>query len=214
MIIDILELRSGLRVENPAGIASRMMAEEWPYYDGVPNGDWDRIEPVDVLVTVAVNSFVSDAAKVRRIHRGMAVACDLLLGKIPRDAGLIGTESSVVEQLIAAACSVPGVLVPVATKVLHRKRPALVPMLDNVVLRYYVEHLGRPELIDRSQDKSKAASVATIALQEFKEDLRQAEPMLTELVDRLEQERMPVTTVRLLELLLWCAVEPAGYYRL
>lgn len=149
-------------------------------------------------MTVAVNSFVSDAAKVRRIHRGMAVACDLLLGKIPRDAGLIGTESSVVEQLIAAACSVPGVLVPVATKVLHRKRPALVPMLDNVVLRYYVEHLGRPELIGRSQDKSKAASVATIALQEFKEDLRQAEPMLTELVDRLEQERMPVTTVRLL----------------
>jgi hypothetical protein len=136
------------------------------------------------------------------------------LGGIRRDADLLGTEASVIERLMAAACSVPGVLVPVATKVLHRKRPALVPMLDNVVLRYYVDQLGRPELIGRSKDKSKAASVAMLAVQEFKEDFRQAQPMLTEITDRLEHEGMPVTTVRLLELLLWCGVEPAGYYRL
>jgi hypothetical protein len=129
-MLNILELRSGLRIEDPAGTASRMMAEEWAYYDGVANGDWDKIEPIDVLATVSVNSFVNDAAKVRRIHRGMAAACDLLLGGIRRDADLLGTEASVIERLMAAACSVPGVLVPVATKVLHRKRPALVPMLE------------------------------------------------------------------------------------
>jgi hypothetical protein len=69
-------------------------------------------------------------------------------------------------------------------------------------------------LIGRSKDKSKAASVAMLAVQESKEDFRQAQPMLTEITDRLEHEGMPVTTVRLLELLLWCGVEPAGYYRL
>jgi hypothetical protein len=34
-----LILRSGSRVEDPAGLAARMLGEEWPYYDGVPMGD-------------------------------------------------------------------------------------------------------------------------------------------------------------------------------
>ena len=200
-------------IEDPARIASRMMSEEWPYYDGLPRGDPDRIEPIDVLATVSVNSFVNNAAAVRRIHRGMAAACDDLIRAIPRDAALLETDPALVKHLIDAACSVQGVLVPVATKVLHRKRPGLVPMLDNVVLRYYFERLGRPELTGRSQDKNKAASVARLALDEFKSDLEKASPDLDVIAAELAGQGMPVTTVRLLELLLWCAVEPAGYYR-
>ena len=73
-----LILGSGAVIEDPVRVASRMMSEEWPYYDGLPQGDPDRIEPIDVLVTVLVNSFVNNAAAVRRIHRGMAAACDVL----------------------------------------------------------------------------------------------------------------------------------------
>jgi hypothetical protein len=116
---------------------------------------------------------------------GMALRCDPILDLIARDSSLLETDTSAVENLIGAACSVPGVLVPVATKVLHRKRLAVVPMLDNVLLRYYFGELGRPELIGRSQDKIKAAAVARIALDEFKADLRQAEPLLRQIVDRL-----------------------------
>jgi hypothetical protein len=36
---------SGAVIEDPAGIASRMMTEEWPYYGGLPQSDPDRIEP-------------------------------------------------------------------------------------------------------------------------------------------------------------------------
>lgn len=208
-----LVLRSGPCIEDPFGLAARMLGEEWPYYDGVPMGDWDRIEPMDVLATVSVNSFVTDAARARRVHRGLAVACDGLLVGIPRDAHLRDADLEALEGLLAAACEVPGVLVPVATKVLHRKRPHLIPMLDNVVLAHYFGYLNRPELVGRSQDKRRAASVAMIALDAFRADLEAATPVLVDVAGQLRAAGTPVTGVRLLELLVWCAVEPAGYYR-
>jgi len=212
--MDQLVLRSGPRVEDPARLAARMLGEEWPYYDGVVMGDWDRIEPVDVLATVSVNSFVTDAARVRRIHRGLAAACDGLLAGTPRETDLLDTDgAAAVERLLAAACAVPGVLVPVATKVLHRKRPHLIPMLDNVVLAHYFGYLGRPELVGRSQDKRQAASVARVALDAFRADLEEVAPVLMDVAGQLAVDGMPVTAVRLLELLVWCAVEPTGYYR-
>ena len=208
-----LVLRSGLRVEDPAGVAARMLGEEWHYYDGVPMGDWDRVEPMDVLATVSVNSFVTGAARVRQVHRGLAAACDDRLAGIPREAHLLDSDVAEVEGLLAAACEVPGVLVPVATKVLHRKRPHLIPMLDNVVLAHYFGYLDRPELVGRSQDKRRAASAARVALDAFRADLDQADPVLADIAGQLAVEGTRVTAVRLLELLVWCAVEPAGYYR-
>ena len=45
--------------------------EEYDYYDGLPRGHPDHIEPSDVLATVSVNSSITSAAQVRQIHRGM-----------------------------------------------------------------------------------------------------------------------------------------------
>jgi hypothetical protein len=60
-----------------------------------------------------------------------------------------------VGRLLEAAVQVPWVLVPVACKVLHCKRPRLIPMLDNVVLGHYQHALSEPWLA--------AASVRTSA---------------------------------------------------
>lgn len=66
----------------------RFFSEEWAYYDGIPDTDPDHIVPVDVLATVAVNSFVSTADKVRRVHRALAEVVDPVLVRIPADADL------------------------------------------------------------------------------------------------------------------------------
>ena len=166
-----LVLRSGCRLDEPATTAAAMLAEEWPYYDGVPSGDCNRIEPTDVLATVSVNSFITNAVQVRQVHRGLAERCDGLLSHIPRGVSLLDADLTAVEELLRSACQAPRVLVPVATKVLHRKRPGLIPMLDNVVLGYYFGALGRPELIGRSQDKARAAAAAMVALAAFRGDL-------------------------------------------
>jgi hypothetical protein len=192
----------------------RFFVEEYPYYDGIPSADPDRIDPVDVLATVSVNSFVNDAAKVRRIHRGLATTCELLLPAVPLDANLSDADPPLtdVRLLLEAAVTVPGVLIPVATKVLHRKRPALVPMLDAVVINYYAEALGQPALRNRKEDKSKAASVAMVVLDAFRQDLLARQQDLAALGNLLDGQGYPVTAVRVLEVLLWTEIEPRGYY--
>jgi hypothetical protein len=68
-----ISLPSGLSIPDPTDRMLRFCREEYPYYDGLPSGDPDRIEPLDVLATVAVNGFYNaNAATLRRVHRGLA----------------------------------------------------------------------------------------------------------------------------------------------
>ena len=88
-----------------------------------------------MTVTIAMNSFINSANKVRSVHRGMAEACDPLLPEVPVDADIrtFDLDGTISSELFDGACRVRGVLMPVATKVLHRKRPGWIPMLDNVI---------------------------------------------------------------------------------
>ena len=65
----------------------RCCREEYDYYDGLPRGNPDHIEPSDVLATVSMNSYITNATQVRKIHRGMVTNCDGLLPAIPSDSG-------------------------------------------------------------------------------------------------------------------------------
>ena len=42
----------------------------------------NRVEPIDVMVTIAMNSFVNNATIVRLVHRGLAVRCDAILYRV------------------------------------------------------------------------------------------------------------------------------------
>jgi hypothetical protein len=210
----VLALPTGCKVEVPEDRLLRFFAEEYAYYDGIPSADPDHVTPEDVLVTVAVNSFVNNAAKVRRVHRGLAAACDPLLAGIPAEASLLDSDLPLTEVggLLHAAVQVPEVLVAVATKVLHRKRPALIPMLDDVVIGYYLAALGRADLRGRTQDKRHAASVAMIVLGAFRDDLLAVSAEVEKLRLALAEVGFPVSPVRLMEVLIWSQVEPRGYY--
>jgi hypothetical protein len=96
----------------------------------------------------------------------------------------------------------------VATKVLHRKRPALIPILDNVVLAHY---LGR--LPPATQDKSRAARVAVDVLAKFRGDLVAVRSEVDLVVTSLAAAGFLLSPVRVLEILLWTEVEERGYYR-
>lgn len=211
----LVELRSGCTVERPAERLLRFCREEFDYYDAVLSGDPNRIEPVDILATVAVNSFITTAARVRQVHRGLAAACDPLLRGISPDADLLTFDPSLdqVRELLDAAVQVPWVLLPVATKVLHRKRPQLIPMLDSVLLRHYLGVPLTSELPPRSQDKQHAADVGVRVLKVFRDDLRAASPQIQHLREALATEGYALTDVRVLELLIWTELEERGYYR-
>jgi hypothetical protein len=209
---DRIELPSGCRIDDPLDRMLQFCREEFPYYDGLPQGHPDRIEPLDVLATVSVNGLYSaNAARVRAIHRGLASSCNATLADIDPNVGLLEVEDSLtsVRNLLHRAVSVPQVLIPVATKVLHRKRPKLIPMLDNVVLEHY---LGNP-LPPATQDKARATSVAIQALKVFRTDLAAVSPAIDSVIAGLVQEDCVLTRVRVLEVSLWTEAEDRGYYR-
>lgn len=210
-----MNLPSGCSVAHPAERLLAFCRAEYAYYDAIPSADPNRIEPLDVLVTVAMNSFVNSAVKVHRVHQGLAANCEPLLPMIPIDADLLDLDEweKPLRTLLHAAVQAPWVLIPVATKVLHRKRPSLIPMLDSVVIRHYLRAPEQKALLAGTENKARAANVAMEALRLFRDDLKHAENDVRALRELLAREGFPLTPVRILELLVWTQMEPGGYYR-
>lgn len=206
---------SGLRITSPIERLLRFCREEYDYYDGIADLEPNRILPQDVLVTVAVNSFVTSAAAVRAVHRGLQSTCENLLPTIPVAAhiGDYDPDCSQLHALLDAAVQSRGVLVAVATKVLHRKRPHWLPMLDSVVCKHYLDSTGRQSLLPWLQDKKRAAAAAVEVFRGFRDDIQVITPALEEIREALARDGFALSLVRIWEILLWSEVEPQGYYR-
>jgi hypothetical protein len=162
-----------------------------------------------------MNSFVNTADKVRNVHEGLRMRCESRLQAIPEDADLTSYDPDFaeVEDLLHRACQHKGVLLAVATKVLHRKRPNLIPMLDSVVINAYCDAAGRSTLKSRSQEGAHAASVGAFVLRAFRSDLLNQPRGLDEVRTAAEGVGAPMTPVRALEVAIWMANEDNGNYR-
>lgn len=90
--MDAIELPSGCTVPDPAARLTAFCTGEYIYYDAIVSTEPNRIDPIDVLATVAVNSFVNSAVKVYGVHQGMSAACEPILPSIPEDADLVGLD--------------------------------------------------------------------------------------------------------------------------
>jgi hypothetical protein len=99
------------------------------YLDWRPSTDPDRLMPEDLAVTILINSRIGPAAFKSAQDQG----AQLNLAKLP-DIPLEGTSGEMRRQvalLIASVAGWDGFAASVATKVLHKKRPRLIPILDN-----------------------------------------------------------------------------------
>lgn len=207
-----MKLASGARIPEPLTLLTAFFQEEWAYYDGIADISPRNIEPLDVVVTVSVNSFLNSATRIRSVHRGMAEACDRLLMQVPEDADLRTFPLDDVVALLHAACQVKWVLVPVAATVLHRKRSRLVPMLDTVVSDYYLEATERVDLKAAREDSRRAAQAARIPLEAFRQDLEESWDQLTAFQRLLSDQGFPVPELRILEVLIWMWADPLRQY--
>ncbi len=105
-------------------------------------------------------------------------------------------------------------LLSAACKVLHRKRPSLIPVLDGIVAGHYLRGLGEQALLARSMESRPAAAEAgRLTLREVRVDLRAASAAIGELQEGLQQEGFSLSHVRILDILVWTEVEPSGWYR-
>jgi hypothetical protein len=102
------------------------------YLEHEPVTSSDRVFVEDLAVTMLINSRV-DARQAMGVSRNGAT---LDLTGLP-DKALGHTtdgERQVIAELIGVMTRWPGVGASVATKTLHKKRPALIPVLDNMAI--------------------------------------------------------------------------------
>lgn len=202
-----LNLPSGITIGDCENRFSRFVEEEYDYYDGIKSSDPNHISPEDVIVTSAINSNLT-AKNIRSVHREISKRCDPILVKIPVDASLISDDldEQSIENLLREACSVYGALIPVATKILHRKRRNLIPILDNVIMEHYVGKAG----VNRAQDGSRASGIGMDCLMLFREDLNASWAELHGML--AENDFGIISEVRALEALIWMEIEPSALY--
>lgn len=121
------------------------------------------------------------------------------LARIPPDASLVGQESEVpwqaLDDLYRVFEGLPGVGLARITKVLHKKRPGLIPILDSVVDRYLVSVDGpiTGGLADRGTALTRA----------FKAELDASLPVLRCVRGELLPDGVDLTECRLLDIYLW-----------
>lgn len=99
------------------------------YLDHVPRTPPDELVPEDLAVTILINSRVGSAAFVAVQDHGAELDLHGLSDK-PLEA-TSEAERVQLAELIAQVARWPGFAASVASKVLHKKRPALIPIIDN-----------------------------------------------------------------------------------
>ncbi len=195
-----LLLRNGTRIENVLETALEFVEKDSSYrsYDLAAVEQDDVLTEADIRVANAMIARMSP-----RVIAGFyarAPVIDAALAQIPMSASLVAPADLVpwqaLEGLIRAMQGIPEVKLARQTKVLHKKRPALIPILDSVLETY----LRRVDGLRRTGDHARDA---VELIRSYKRELDAALPALQALRGELHRRGIDLTECRLLDLFLW-----------
>jgi hypothetical protein len=100
-------------------------------------------------------------------------------------------------RLFDAFADIRGIGFSKMTKALHKKRPALIPMLDSVVQAYLTrDDVGTPSWASFGER-------TTVLVRSYKRDLDRNRSVLHEIQRELARRTYQLTEVRILDLLIW-----------
>jgi len=192
-----ITLRGGIEVEDPLELALEFFAAY----------------PGEAETSASPESF--DESDLRLANRGgariSAVEIEAILERrdeieralhnIRSDASLADATSSIpwipLTRLFDAFADIRGVGFSKMTKALHRKRPALIPILDSIVQTYLTTD-------DPGTPSSGSFGVRAIELvQSYKRDLDRNRSVLQEVQRELASRTYRLTEVRILDLVIW-----------
>lgn len=183
------------RVRRYCGLAwSGGPAETWAYrfYD-VIDTDTQAVGPVDVVAAAALHSGLSRSDLAYFHDHSSDLAAWLKV--IPTDVVLRDADDSLIYHLGGISAWEAAPSVSLLTKVLHRKRPGLVPLVDAHVLDWY-----RPVTGERSARRAWPG-----LLRALRTDL-QGQNALRLAIMNIELEKhlgRPVSHLRLVDIALW-----------
>jgi len=198
-------LITGQRIPDPAEKLNRFVKVD----DSFELYDLQDIPKDDILTPLQI--WIADAIGARLEGRGVTALKGRLdkvkqaLSKIPADSSLTDPERKIpwteLKDLFLATMG-PYIKAPRATKILHKKRPDLIPVIDSV-LRAYCEaaHGKQPGGALGGRGTNEAEELLT-AMKIFKKDLDNNRKVLQQLA-LSETQAKALTLVRRLEKLIW-----------
>jgi hypothetical protein len=198
-------LRCGVVVENTLELALDFLTRYSSYedYDSSRPASFDER---DLRLANRGGARISAAEIATILDRRGEI--ERALQQIPPDASLTGPASRVqwipLTQLFDAFADIRGVGFSKMTKALHRKRPALIPMLDSVVQAY----LTSEDVETRSS--ASFGERATALVRSYKRDLDRNRTALREIQRELASRGHRTTQVRILDLLIWSVSAPTS----
>jgi hypothetical protein len=195
-----LVLRNGTRIEAVLQTALDFLDQDTSYrnYDLADVQEDDVLTEADISVANAMIARMSPEVIARIYQRAPVI--NAALAQVPRRASLAEPPASIpwqaIEELMRAMEGITEVKLARQTKVLHKKRPALIPILDSVVATY----LRRVDGLRRTGDPAREA---VELIQSFKRALDANLPALRALQGELRRLDIDLTECRLLDLFLW-----------
>jgi hypothetical protein len=191
-------LRGGVEVENPLELALEFL-EAYRTYEPDHGSRPASFDEGDLRLANRGGARISAAEIAAILERRGEI--ERALRKIYSDASLADATSSIpwipLTRLFDAFADIRGVGFSKMTKTLHRKRPALIPMLDSVVQAYL--RCDNPE----TGSSGTFGERATALVRSYKRDLDRNRSVLNELQQELASRTYRLTEVRILDLLIW-----------
>lgn len=203
-----LQLTNGTEIKHADVKLLRFLESEYELYDGIEAPHDVTLSLFDILLSVMMNSRLDTADKVRSIWKGK-VPVEMALQGIPGDLALEGGDIpwDGLRTLFDAFCGIKWAGPAVATKILHKKRPHLIPIYDSVIACYLLEHNPKP----RARGWT-AAEIIVHDIQYFRELLLCSLDAVRVLSEMAGAHSFHVSPVRVLEILLWIDNEGMGHY--
>jgi hypothetical protein len=189
-------LRNGVEIEDPLTPLIGFLEEGWVYDVSEASGPSSFGEP-DLRLANRGGARISAAEIAAIIERRRRI--EGALRSIAPAASLAGAEGSVpwepLSRLFDAFAGIRGVGFSKMTKALHRKRPALIPMLDSVVQRYLEDDDPGPD--------APFGERALALVRGYKRDLDRNRAAMRAIRQELARRDYVLTEVRILDLLIW-----------
>jgi hypothetical protein len=191
-------LRGGVEVGNPRDLVLGFL-EAYAGYEAGDSSGPSSLDERDLRLANRDGARISAAEVAAILARRVDI--ERALRKIDADASLADAAGPVpwvpLMQLFDAFADMRGVGFSKMTKVLHSKRPALIPMLDSVVQAYLASD------DPGTTSTGSFGERATALVRSYKRDLDRNRPALEEIRRELATREPRLTEVRILDMLIW-----------
>ena len=187
-------LRNGVEIEDPLGAVLGFVEARWAYDVADPpepasfdESDLRLANRGGARISAAeIDGILERRRAIERALRTIAPLASLAASSVPWPE---------LRQLFDAFADIRGVGLSKMTKSLHRKRPALIPMLDSVVQNYLED--------DDPGAKVPFGDRALGLVRGYKSDLDRNRAGVRAVQQELTRRGYEVTEVRILDLLIW-----------